>query len=230
MRLSGVRRGFGGLVLLKSVDLADRMPSDLVVGWALLAIVVFAGVLLLADRSARTASVAVTAGLVGIVAANDHGLWNNHTYLMALEGLILGVFHPLHQPTLMRVQLTVLYGFAALSKVNGAYLTGAEIERALTGPALHWITLGPDQFAILAIASIVVEGFLAIGLWFRRTRVAAVVVGAAFHLSLVLAMSPRWDSAVRLVVFAGAALLLYPAFFEDDVRPTWRAEVAAARA
>lgn len=224
MRLDLVRRALGVLLLLKAVDFVDRMPDGLWLGWAMVGVVVVTGVLLVADRWHRPAAIAAAVALEVLVVVGDHVLWNHHAHLMALIALVLGVFATEHQPTLLRVQLTVLYGFAAVGKVNPAYLTGAELERAGRGPLFELVTLGPRGFATLAAAAIVVELVLATGLWFRPTRVPTALLGVGFHLVMIAGLSPgwRWDAVLRLAAFAGASLVLYPAFFVDDLTPSWR--------
>lgn len=120
---------------------------------------------------------------------------------------------------LLKAQVSIVYLFAALTKLNGEYLSGralgqqlnpefwAAIPKALQGPAL---SMG------LAVASLGVELFLAAGLWGRRTRLAAIVVGVAFHFGLVAIILPA--VSLQIFVFTLLMLALYPLFFDPPGR------------
>jgi hypothetical protein len=117
----------------------------------------------------------------------------------------------------LRVQAVLLYGAAALAKLNSGFLDPAvscagplAAELAFFDPSLldgRW-HVGP------AIATtIAAEAALAVLLAVPRTRAAAVVGGAAFHAALALAGN---------VPFAAYALVLYVAFLPAGALPAWR--------
>jgi len=70
----------------------------------------------------------------------------------------------------------------------------------------------------LAWGTIVGELFMAFALWFRRTRVLAVILGCILHLSIAVLMN---HDNVVLIAFALTCMSLYPLFFveRDAVAP-----------
>lgn len=105
---------------------------------------------------------------------------------------------------LMMTQLTSLYLFAGLSKINPEFLSGEPLSGWIDLPLPEWV------FQPLAIATVVTEVLiLPIGLWLARTRVAAALVGVGLHLSIVVMLA---DGRVALTAFALACVPLYPLF------------------
>jgi hypothetical protein len=73
------------------------------------------------------------------------------------------------------------------------------------------LVFAPGMLTTLAVASIVVELFLAGAFWVRSLRKSAVVVGVLFHVAMVLTLTPA--VAAQLIVFAVACISIYPLFF-----------------
>jgi hypothetical protein len=112
----------------------------------------------------------------------------------------------------MRWQVTILYGFAALAKLTGDYLSGHVIAVSAHGnPVAEMVGFG--SWVPFAVAGLLTEAFLALGLW-RFPRVA-IPVGVAFHLSVVAVMADDWVHVARLACFGGLLLAFYPAFMPD---------------
>jgi hypothetical protein len=114
---------------------------------------------------------------------------------------------------LLRIQLTIVYGFAALAKLNAEYLRGEVLDAYL-------VFLGPWEFPDalqtstvltgLAVGSVLVEGYLAAGFWLRRHwRWLALALGIGFHIAIVATMRAR----VGLTVFSLEMFALYALFF-----------------
>lgn len=101
---------------------------------------------------------------------------------------------------LMMTQVSALYLFAGLSKMNPRFVSGRPLQdwMWLEGPL--WL------FQALAVATIVTEMFLAFALWVPRLRVAAVIAGVALHLGILFGLS---DQTVVLIAFAAASLSTY---------------------
>ena len=70
----------------------------------------------------------------------------------------------------------------------------------------------------LGLATILVELFLAVGLWMRRTRRAACILGRVLHVSIVATMS---DQTWPLLSFAITCVSLYALLL---VRPSTHVE------
>jgi len=108
---------------------------------------------------------------------------------------------------LMMTQLSVCYFFAAASKMTVLFLSGVPLSGWVWVPLPWWM------FTLMAVGTVLVELFLAVGLWLRRTRGAAFLLGGTLHLSIVTMMSNQnW----ALLSFALTCVSLYPLFL---VRP-----------
>lgn len=185
---------------------------------------------------------ALLMGVLGYVLALDQQLYSNHLYLLLVLVFLLtlgqagrclsidalrrgrpNLTAEALNPTvpgwpvlLLRWQLTIVYAFAGLSKINGEYLSGAVLRAELhTG----WINL-PDAWLnsplapAMAAGSILAELFLAAAFWVPRLRRPAAVAGLGFHLSLMLMMPGH--VAAELGVFAITLCALYLLFFEPE--------------
>lgn len=109
-------------------------------------------------------------------------------------------------PLLMMSQLSVCYLFAGLSKVNGIFLSGRPFDVWL------WMEL-PDVLAMsIAWGTVLAEVFMALALWFRRTRLLAILLGSILHISIIALMN---HDNVVLVAFALTCMSIYPLFFVD---------------
>lgn len=108
---------------------------------------------------------------------------------------------------LMMTQLSVCYFFAAISKMTVLFLSGVPLSGWVWLPLPWWM------FTVMAVGTVLVELFLAVGLWLRRTRRAAFLLGGALHLSIVVMMR---DQTSALLSFALTCVSLYGLFL---VRP-----------
>jgi hypothetical protein len=108
---------------------------------------------------------------------------------------------------LLKIQLSLVYFFTAVAKVNPVYLAGDVLSGRMSGPAL---LAGPDAIALLAVVTVAVEFFLSFALWIRRLRVWALCVGVVLHGLVPLTLGPY----AGLLVFSCAALSLYVLFFD----------------
>lgn len=163
----------------------------------------------------------------------DQQLYSNHLYLLLTLVLLLTIARsgaaysldarrdagrvtiPRWPVTLLKVQLTLVYGFAALAKLDVPYLSGAVLNAHMGRGALLPIPEAlriAEVMAPLAWLSILVEGFLALAFWSRRRRKVACVVGVLFHVSVILIIAP----ASELLVFALVMFSLYVLHFEDE--------------
>lgn len=105
---------------------------------------------------------------------------------------------------LMMSQVSVLYLFAGLSKIQSAFLSGD----VLAAEARFDI---PDQlFQALAVAAVPAELFLAAALWSRRLQPVAFMIGIGLHSTILIALV----GAPYLLSFALLTLSTYPLFAE----------------
>ena len=117
---------------------------------------------------------------------------------------------------LMMSQLSVCYLFAALSKMNLVFISGAPLSRWV------WIELPRSFYTLTAMATVLVELAIAVGLWFPTSRRVAVVLGLGLHLSIVVLMK---EETMALVAFTLTCVSLYPLFL---FRPRMRVSTAAS--
>lgn len=105
---------------------------------------------------------------------------------------------PMWPIRLIQIQLSLLYGINALAKTSYSYLSGnALIEMSSTYSNFH-VDLSDGFFHILdvaipayllAISSVFIEYFLAIGFWFKKTKWLAISLGLIFHFCLTFVVS-----------------------------------------
>jgi predicted DCC family thiol-disulfide oxidoreductase YuxK len=194
----------------------DGLAGVLMSLWALSAFAV-----LLGWRTGR-AAVTLTATLATVLLL-DQQLFSNHLYLMALLAALFSVADSgaalsldarrggeraevSRWPVwLIQFQISAVYGFAALAKINPAFLSGSTVATSLrrVGPLAvpdAWRSLEP--MLVLALMAIFAEGFLALALWSRRWRPTAFVVALGLHGGLALWFAPTY----LLVVFAALML------------------------
>lgn len=208
----------GGMIALPVVEWMPE-PTSAAVG-VYLVVAVAAGLALAAGWHGASAAALTTVLNVAVF------LWDQQTYsshrLLATLLVAYLVFArpdatwsvsrrggpvPWWPRLLMMTQLSVCYFFAAASKMTLLFMSGVPLSGWVWVPLPWWM------FTLMASGTVLVELFLAVGLWMRRTRTVAFVLGGALHLSIVTMMS---DQNVPLVSFALTCLSLYPLFL---VRP-----------
>jgi len=169
------------------------------------------------------------AAVLGYTLCLDQQLYSNHQYLMILLATLLALGTggavwsadaarsgaratvPGWLSLCLRVQLTLVYLFGALSKLNPTYLNGVILAGYLRPELLRRL---PNQAAdhavvILAVAAVLTELFLAFALWSPRLRRWALLAGVGLHGAMLLGMT--FDPGV--VVFGLLSLGLYAPFF-----------------
>lgn len=211
-------RVLGGLALLRAVDVVGRGPGVLPEpAWAVAvgAFVVAAG-LLTRDRAPARASwtVLLVAGVALLLDAPVEGR-RQHLVLLMLVALAAAASGDHRERLLMwRVQLSALYGVAALAKLNESFLGGDVLAGAVLA-APFWSALLPTPpLAALVLASvglIAVEVALAVAPWLPRLRRAGLLLAVAFHGATLLLVTDSAPVGLRLVVFGGTALVLHAA-------------------
>lgn len=212
---------FGLLCLAKALDVGVRGGSEMdastaaVIGFVWAA----AAVLIIVGRFVRIASAAVIVAALALTFASNFHLFSQHLYVFIAIGVIL----LLNQSVvfLLKVQLSIAYGFAALSKLNEAFLSGTVIyDSAVHRPFWeHLIVFDPTSALLipLSIAAVCTEAFLAIGFWFRATRWVALTIGLGFHTVMLVLMAATPWSLWRLSIFGFLMVLLYAPFFSDEL-------------
>lgn len=152
----------------------------------------------------------------------DQNLWSNHAYLLTLLLLLLCFVESdaalsirrregpepdvARWPVLlMRLQLSIVYFYTALAKINPFFLGGHVIAQVVSlPPPLR----RPGVLAVLAAATVALELFLAFALWARTLRPWAFLLGFVLHGSIAVLMGPA------LWIFSLMTLSLYAVFLE----------------
>ncbi len=180
----------------------------------------------------------IVAAMAAYLIAADQQLYSNHLYLLAIMALLTAIapsdmaWHlprsnavwvdsvPAWGARLLQIQLTIVYIFAAISKINPYYLSGSVIASdmlpALGGALPSW----PWLAVALAYASIGAELALAIGLWLPRVRWLVVPLGLGLHGAIVATMTGGGLLGIlQLVSFGLLMVAVYPLFFSRPARP-----------
>lgn len=207
--------------------IADGKLAAPVAGWfpgpaelplaAMLMVGVMAGLGLMLGCCA-SGSAALIVGLQVVTLMSDQQTYSNHRILLVLlcSHLIFAKSDaawslraryrgrrasvPAGPQLLMIGAVSSLYLFAGLSKINDIFLSGHVLQTQMT------LELPGGLYALLAYATVATEVFLGVGIWFARTRLPAVAVGVALHLSIVV-MLGHW---FPLTTFALMCVAAYP--------------------
>lgn len=178
---------------------------------------------------------AVLVLLTGYTLLLDQQTYSNHLYLLVLILLLSTIADsgaawsldarrqaPRNEVAawpvvLLKTQVSIVYFFSAVAKITPQYLAGEILTRslkqhgALAVPAA-WRT--PAVMSFLAVASIVIELFIAFGLWSRRLRPVAILAGIAFHLWILAVVD---SSRLSLSIFALNMFAVYVLFLDADL-------------
>ena len=212
-----------------------NFPWAWILGWALLA-----ALFTLGWRVPWTGVGLAT--VMGLVMSTDQQLYSNHLYLMVLLALLLtwadsgatwsadarrvgprDVVSGL-PVLLLKLQLTAVYLFAALAKINPSFLSG-EVLASHQGGALVQLPgslIVPSILGPVAVAAVVTEAFLALAPW-TRIRGAVPFVAVVFHVGIVLFVT-GWLPLLVFTLAMGTMLVLFWA--EPRARPAVREQKA----
>jgi hypothetical protein len=180
--------------------------------------VVVAG-LLVVNRGVRVAGAVLAVLALHRVFWPDPSVTGSPQTLLGWFGLILAVTQgrPDERSLLIRVCVTCVYGFTALSKTNPSFLAGDQIVN-LVDTRPHMEAFRPLAVSawgvVLAWGTVLAEGWMAIGLWLRRTRVATAVFGVVLHVLLTAVAARGWGGIAFLTVLNGLLVVGYLAFFD----------------
>lgn len=165
---------------------------------------------------------------IAMTLAIDMQAYSNHLYLMAWLILLMVIADAgaglsvaradravVRWPVLLiMIQISLVYGFSALTKLNDSFLSGEVLAGVLSGglvPFPEALRI-PVFLAPMAGVVVIVEVFLALFLWARRFRPAAFVLGLGLHLGITLLMA----DTLELLVFSLEMLALYPLFLTPE--------------
>ena len=197
--------------------------------WALLAVAVVLG------WRARLAGVgAVLTGAV-MVTAGAEFFNNNHMYLTTVcMGLVAfsdcersyavrprAGLPDVWPRWMMRIQLSVVYGYAGLQKVNSEFLSGDALDAYMSmaigplAPAARALS-GTALVQPMAYSVVMVELAMALLVWSKRTRTIAFAVALPLHIAMLL-VAYNGIELYGIVLFAVLTFTLLSAWV--DVAP-----------
>jgi hypothetical protein len=181
----------------------------------------FAGAALLVGFASRIAAGLVTCLSIVFVFGAD--FYSNHLYFLAtlsfflmfadsgatlsVDSRIKGVRETIRAwpVRLIQFQVSLVYGFSALGKVNGDFLLGNVIYYRLQDALI-------PIFAVISVTAVLVELFIAVALWIRRLQPAAFGLGLALHTSMIVMLTNTPQRGLRLALFALLSLSSYVLF------------------
>ncbi len=187
---------------------------------------------------------ALLAFSIVLVLGIDQQFYSNHLYLLLTLVVLLtlagpGVRYsvdnrrapgdgavPRWAVTLIMLQLTSVYGFAAITKLNDGFLSGRVMERAFDPAMLERVEtlISLETLALLAIAT---ELFLAVAFWHQRLQLVALPVAAGFHIANVVIMGS--GSRLNLSIFALVMLSMMVVYFTQPGTVDEPAEVSGTK-
>ncbi len=186
------------------------------IAWLVIGTWLAAGVGLLLGFRTRLSGGLLTAMLAFTLMA-DQQLYSNHLYLMTVVTALLTVGDsgaaisldarrrgerlevPAWPVALIKLQVSVVYGYAALAKLNPDFLSGSVVasylrrDGFLAVPA-DWRSLEP--MLVLSVLAVCMEAFLAVALWLPRWRHVAFPVALALHVGIAAWLNPTYTLAV----------------------------------
>lgn len=191
----------------------------LLVPWIALSVMMIVG------WRSRLAAVAML-GLAPALMLGD-GVYNNHFYLLILAIMFVALLdcerHYAVRPRgtgpvmgwpllLMRAQLSIVYTFAGLAKLNEEFLTGVVLQHHFEQAVI--VVPGIAAAAVpLAFATIALELFMGLGVWSRRLRPLVIGVVLPLHLGM-FSVAPTPNDVLGVGVFAVLMFVLFSAFLE----------------
>jgi hypothetical protein len=132
---------------------------------------------------------------------------------------------PLWPMRLIQIQLSLLYAVNAIAKLHPAYLRGdVLVGFSITRPNFRvdlsdgFLHVGPLTLpaALLAVATVATEAWLAAGWWRPETRWITAAIGVGFHVALL--------GIVEIHMLDAASVFLYLAFLLPFERAQSRAQ------
>jgi len=167
----------------------------------------------------------VLAALLAAQFVLDQNLYSNHLYLLFLAVSLLTISGagrtlsldarrstraatvPAAPIFLLKYQVSVVYTFTALQKINGTYFAGEMLQRAFVFGSLF-----PDLWLYQAIGIVTVIGelFLAFALWHTKGQPLAFLLGFVLHVLIVLLMRAHKELMVFSLLMLSQYILFVP--------------------
>ena len=133
-------------------------------------------------------------------------LWRGHKKGLPLLLTLIGPLRSLCFQRMIMVQVSIVYLFAGVHKLNPAFLTGTvlrgELGRTLpewsagitsvfgiqVSDFLQWIILSEFALVSASIGTVILEFTIPFTLWMPKTRIPSIAAGIVFHILIWLLM------------------------------------------
>jgi predicted DCC family thiol-disulfide oxidoreductase YuxK len=216
---------FSALMLLEILKLIELSVVYLVKQNAALFICLFAMIIAIYSFKERHLKNILLMTFSNFILIFEFNIVNQHfaflTSLLAiflLEGLLSKT--SLKKEDLIKItavllisQMSILYFFAALWKMNPAYFTGMQMLEHIRSFLIYPNNQNPAPviYIGLSILGLALEVILSIQFMLRKALLEFVqTLGFFFHVSLVVLIGEGLRNSFQLIIFACAALIIYP--------------------
>lgn len=220
-----VRASSGKYLAMPVIAGLPTLGPELV--WGLFAVSLGASTAMVLGVAGRLPAVLVSLTTAAVLLA-DQQTYSNHMVLLMMLALFLGasgsaqawaLFRrsrqaevPYWPAFLIMAQITTLYAWTAVAKINPQYLSGEVL-----GEFLHpWVPIPENLLPAVSVLSVVTEAFLAVALWIPKARKLAFIVGGGLHIGIVVLLG----SPAPLIGFGMLMLSGYVLFAWGEARPS----------
>lgn len=172
---------------------------------------------------------AVLTVVVGYYLLAEGGFYSNHIYFLLLVVFLLTVAdsgatlsvdwllrgRPITEIAygpvlLLKIQVTIVYFFAGVAKLNPAFLSGAVLPEMLSSFPDAWMS--PELAITASWAATILEFYLVFALWNRGLRLSAILFGVIFHGLIVVTMS----FYAGLITYSTTIVATYWLYLSDE--------------
>lgn len=190
-----VRAASGNYLALPVAEGLLKVSPQFVIGLFVTALI--ASLAMVLGVAGRLAPLLVAATTATVLLA-DQQTYSNHLVLLFVISLFLGFsgsheawtlsrspktsWVPYWPAFLVKAQVSSVYAWTAIAKINQEYLSGEVLDTYLQ----PWVPIPQELLPLAAIMSIVVEASLAVLLWMPRFRKLTIALGAGLHVGIVL--------------------------------------------
>lgn len=118
---------------------------------------------------------------------------------------------------LMRCQVSIVYVFAGIAKVNGEFLDGRVLQHYFDRSIFPVPDLDQSTLAAISVSAVTVELFMGLAVWLPRLRPVVFFVAIPLHLTMIpISSTPML--AFELGIFALLMFTLLGAFVDVEER------------
>jgi predicted DCC family thiol-disulfide oxidoreductase YuxK len=117
----------------------------------------------------------------------------------------------------MRFQLSIVYTYAGLAKLNAEFLDGRVLDHYFADSLLPIPAFDQPMLAAISVSAVAAELLMGLGVWLPRLRPAVFAVAIPLHLGMI-PIAPTPLLAAEIGVFALLMFTLLGAFVDIEER------------